>query len=239
MKTNCNISDLTLHNKTIDAYINMFKQDRKYWNNQLIYEGLLLSNKINDSELDKTIKINLLDGAHERFKQYIEPILVDIPGMSFLMGSNANCEYLYCGEEPQHRVMLSNYKISSIPITEELYSKFSMNSYDQKYAHLPITNVTWYDAFVFCKWCDCELPTEAEWEFASGKNVESEWCCTIDKLKDYAWYSENSNGVIRDVATLKSNCFGIYDMLGNIWEWVFDDYDENYYSNSSYLNPGL
>jgi formylglycine-generating enzyme required for sulfatase activity len=78
------------------------------------------------------------------------------------------------------------------------------------------------------------LPTEAEWEYAARAGTKSAFA---GKLSDIAWYSENSEDETHPVGTKKPNAWGLYDMEGNVREWVSDTYGANYYSNSPQDDP--
>jgi formylglycine-generating enzyme required for sulfatase activity len=78
------------------------------------------------------------------------------------------------------------------------------------------------------------LPTEAEWEYAArGGSTEARY----GNLDDIAWYSQNSGNQTHEVAQKRANGFGLYDVLGNVWQWVNDWYDENYYQSSPSQDP--
>ncbi|QBQ41054.1 formylglycine-generating enzyme family protein [Sphingobacterium psychroaquaticum] len=101
----------------------------------------------------------------------------------------------------------------------------------------PALAMTHYNAIQFCKWLYVRtgvfyrLPTEAEWEYACRAGSTSEYYFGEDatKLNDYAWLSENSNGQTSVVGKKKPNAWGLYDMLGNVAEWTFDQYKEDFY----------
>ena len=121
---------------------------------------------------------------------------------------------------------------------------------------MPIVNVTWEGAQAYCGWAGGRLPTEAEWEYAAraGSTVPR-----YGDLDEIAWYAddsgrqhldspiinltlywkrlnENGNGM-HEVGQKRANGFGLFDMLGNVWEWVNDWYDQNYYQNSPSQDP--
>ena len=74
------------------------------------------------------------------------------------------------------------------------------------------------------------LPTEAEWEYACRAGTTTPYFFGADtsKLGDYAWYGANSGGKYAKVATKKPNAWGLYDMLGNAWQWTEDCYHDSY-----------
>jgi len=115
--------------------------------------------------------------------------------------------------------------------------------------NVPVTKVSWDDAQLFIKWLNqtkpaedrgvYRLPTEAEWEYAARAGSQKIYISadTAAQLKEYAWFNENSNSQPHSVGQKKPNQWGLYDMQGNVWEWVEDSYDANYYGRSPKNNP--
>ncbi|MBI3399193.1 MAG: formylglycine-generating enzyme family protein, partial [Deltaproteobacteria bacterium] len=81
------------------------------------------------------------------------------------------------------------------------------------------------------------LPTEAEWEYAARSGGKNEKYSGGNALDSVAWYNSNSGQKTHPVGTKAPNGLGIYDMSGNVWEWVQDWYGDNYYKNSPKDNP--
>jgi len=103
----------------------------------------------------------------------------------------------------------------------------------------PVEQVSWEDVQEFLRKLNerekgkpYRLPTEAEWEYAARAGATTAYCFGDDteRLREYAWYDKNSGGTTHPVGQLKPNAWGLYDMHGNVWEWVQDWFAASYYS---------
>ncbi len=110
----------------------------------------------------------------------------------------------------------------------------------------PAVCISYNDANEFIKWFNNKsdgkyrLPTEAEWEYAARSGGKAEkWAGTNNEseVSDYAWYDKNSGGKTHPVGQKKPNGLGLYDMSGNVWEWVEDWYEVDYYDKTPKINP--
>ena len=109
-------------------------------------------------------------------------------------------------------------------------------------AQFPAVGVSWHNAKEYVAWLNANkqdkqgeysLPSEAQWEYAARAttaNVKTKWAHGDDEalLQNYAWYDKNSGGKTHQVGTLQPNDWGLYDMHGNVWEWVEDCYQGSY-----------
>ena len=169
-----------------------------------------------------------------------------IPAGTFLMGSkpipvdpfsNEQVRQPPEDEQPQHRVTLKSFALGKYDITQEAwYALMGVNPSSNKGRPLPVENVSWDDVQVFIQRLNAQtgksyrLPTEAEWEYAAraGSTTDYSFGDDVSQLGRYAWYTANSGGETHPVGEKQPNGFGLYDMHGNVWEWVQDCYISNY-----------
>ncbi len=158
--------------------------------------------------------------------------MVAIEGGTFQMGATTEQgENAYDDEKPIHNVTLNDYYIATTEVTQELWKEVMGNN-PSKYKgdKLPVENVSWNDCQEFISKLnlmtgqDFRLPTEAEWEYAArgGKKSKGYKYSGSNDLGKIAWYKDNSEGKTHEVATKQPNELGMYDMSGNVFEWVSD-----------------
>jgi formylglycine-generating enzyme required for sulfatase activity len=169
-----------------------------------------------------------------------------IPPGTFTMGCSPGDSECYLDEDPAHGVTIrTGFWIGQTVVTVGAYKRFTAGT-RQRMPHapnfnsgwtsdnMPIVSASWDDSEAYCQWAGGRLPTEAEWEYAArGGSTEARY----GPLDEVAWYSGNSGGGTHDVAQKRANAFGVYDTLGNVWEWVNDLYDAKYYHNSPSQDP--
>lgn len=172
--------------------------------------------------------------------------MLEVQGGTFSMGGTSeqgnDAEY---DETPVHQVTLSNFYICKYEVTQKLWEAVMGNNPSKidKGPNKPVTYVSWEDCQEFIKKLNSltgfnfRLPTEAEWEYAArgGKYSKGYKYSGSNRAKDVAWYKANSNGDVQDVGLKRPNELGLYDMSGNVSEWVYDWKDV--YSSEKQYNP--
>ena len=109
----------------------------------------------------------------------------------------------------------------------------------------PVMGTSWINAVTYCKWLSKKtgkkyrLPTEAEWEYACRAGTKTPYWFgdDPDDIEDHDWYEDNADEQTHEVASLKPNPFGLYDMHGNVREWCSDFYSATTYGESAKTNP--
>lgn len=201
----------------------------------------------------------------KELKMEKENDMVLVEGGTFQMGGNDYVAHDI--EKPVHTVTVSSFYMSKYPVTQAEYQAVMGNNPSHfKGDQRPVDSVSWYEAVEYCNkrsekegltpcytidgddgddvTCNWEangyrLPTEAEWEYAArgGKHNSPYKYSGSDNIDEVAWYRENSRSETHEVGKKKANVLGIHDMNGNVEEWCWDWFDEDYYSNSPENNP--
>ncbi len=162
-----------------------------------------------------------------------------IPAGKFSMGSPPGEEGRYDDEGPVHEVTIRKpFYLGIYPVTQQEWQAVMGENpsffIDDK---LPVEQVSWDDVQDFIMNLNekegsdkYRLPSEAEWEYAARAGTTTRYSFGDDEseLDEYGWYDENSNYEIHPVGQKKSNPWGLYDMHGNVWEWVQDEQHDDY-----------
>jgi sulfatase modifying factor 1 len=187
--------------------------------------------------------------------------MVQVPGGRFTMGQGGT----QADEKPAHSVSISGFWMGKTEVTQGLYQQVmgkNPSNFSSCGDSCPVETVSWLDAVTFAnKLSELEgleacytisgsnvswprgrsctgyrLPTEAEWEYAARAGQSTTYAGS-NELGDVAWYGDNSGSKTHPVAQKDDNAWGLYDMSGNVWEWVWDWYDSDYYQSSSSTDP--
>jgi formylglycine-generating enzyme required for sulfatase activity len=157
-----------------------------------------------------------------------------IPPGTFTMGCSTGDSECDSDEKLPHQVTITKgFWLGQSEVTQAAYQRVvEKNPSRFKGADLPVENVSWDEAQAYCQAVGGRLPTEAEWEDAARGGSGQSQHGDIDRS---AWYSGNSGGRTHEVAQKQANAFGLYDMLGNVWEWTADWYGD--YTPDSAVDP--
>jgi sulfatase modifying factor 1 len=171
--------------------------------------------------------------------------MVLIPAGEFQMGADRPAD-----NSPVHPVFVDSFYIDKYEVTNAQYQIFceankknlpwfwGIDRYrcGPNYLDHPVLGVPWGDAKAYAEWCGKRLPTEAEWEYAARGGLDSlmhPWGNDLDTTQANYWFSEGT----KPVGSYSPNNYGLFEMVGNIAEWVADYFDEDYYQVSPRDNP--
>jgi formylglycine-generating enzyme required for sulfatase activity len=182
--------------------------------------------------------------------------IIHLPGGRFVMGDKDEVD------AAPHEVVVRPFYMDKYLVTQEQYQRIMGDNPSRwKGERNPVEQVRWSDAVKFCNARSCleglqpcydldtwqcnfeasgyRLPTEAEWEYACRAGTQTPYFFGSDasKLGDYAWFDKNSGGHPQPTGQKKPNPWGLYDMIGNVWQWCNDFYSVDYYSQSPSENP--
>jgi len=187
-------------------------------------------------------------------KSYIDYQMVKIPGGEIELRDDRI--------KSKWKTEIRPFLLAQYPVTKGIYNTItnkSLNTFDGDLK--PVVNISWNDAISFCNLlsqkaglkecyslsydgesiiCNWEsdgyrLPTEAEWQYACKAGTTGYRYGELDKI---AWYNENSGDEIHEVGRKEPNAWSLYDMLGNVWEWCWDLYDEQVYGSYRIFRGG-
>jgi len=180
-----------------------------------------------------------------------------VPAGEFIMGSPKGEGY--ADEHPRHKVRLDEYWMGKTPVTNLQYQAFVKATGFTPPAHWkrtiiplgkeqhPVTYVSWQEVQAFCDWISqvsgkrIRLPTEAEWEKAArgtdGRTYPWGNQKPDHQLCNYWKFFSAGTTPVGQFSPQGDSPYGCVDMAGNVWEWSADWYDENYYANSSSIDP--
>jgi formylglycine-generating enzyme required for sulfatase activity len=168
-----------------------------------------------------------------------------IPAGTYLMGGD------FDEERPRHRVRLDAFWIDRYEATNEQYAEYLKAAGVQerpayweksdrfhsgeKFPRYPVVGISWFEAKAYCEWKRKRLPTEAEWEKAARGGYEGReypW----GNLPDRTLANYEGQGTLA-VGSFPPNGYGLFDMIGNVWEWVEDWFDSGFYAGSPEIDP--
>ncbi len=171
--------------------------------------------------------------------------MVRVEGGTFTMGATAEqASDAFSDELPTHKVTLSPFLIGKYEVSQTLWlAVMGENPNVNTGINLPVDNVTWNECQTFITKLNeltgknFRLLTEAEWEYAArgGNKSKGYKYSGSNNLGDVAWYIDNSNNTSHAMGTKAPNELGIYDMTGNVMEWVSDW--KGSYSSGAQTNP--
>jgi formylglycine-generating enzyme required for sulfatase activity len=201
------------------------------------------------------LRVGVAEGAEKFDKEWLlnlKPHSMkrkDIEGFLFIKGGCYQMGDTFgdgeSDEKPVHEVCVDDFYMEKYEVTQKEWVEVMGNnpSYFKGCDNCPVEQVSWNDVQEYIRELNQKtgkryrLPTEAEWEYAARSGGKREkWAGTsnVSELGSYAWYTGSKT---HPVGQKKPNGLGLYDMAGNVWEWVQDWYGDYYYGSSPKDNP--
>lgn len=165
-------------------------------------------------------------------------------------------------KQTEKKVVIKPFSMAKYPVTKQIYNLVTNITYENDpNSSKPKVDISWYEAVSFCNLFSqflgldeyyvlsapdsdvtynpdskgFRLPSDAEWQYASRADSKKYQYSDIDAI---AWYKNNSNNEIHNVGEKEPNHWGLYDMLGNVWEWCWDYYNQESYASYRVFRGG-
>jgi formylglycine-generating enzyme required for sulfatase activity len=190
------------------------------------------------------------DTLPQTYLNSIQMEFVRVPAGAFFMGAQGY-EEGSSKEKPRHKVRITKpFYLGKYEVTQKQWLAVMGTEHPSNFSSpsRPVDEVSWNGVQAFLQKLNeiekkgfYRLPTEAEWEYAARSGSDTSYCfgenSEENPLKHHAWYELNANKRSHPVGMLQPNAWGLYDMHGNVAEWVQDFYDKNYYAISPKEDP--
>ena len=161
--------------------------------------------------------------SHTKINQHDQLTYIWIPPGSYFTGCGPQDKECIGWERPRQKIVIKRGfldRSDRSPASRLLSTHHELKHQPlQERPQRPVEQVDWYSATNYCKRVGMRLPIEDEWEYAALGGVQFPRYGALDKI---AWYDGNSGNTTHDVAQKQPNAYGLFDMLGNVWEWVED-----------------
>jgi len=203
------------------------------------------------SPIETTVKGEKMPEAFMRGENWVEPItgmeFVWVPGGCFKMGSPPRVEGRDGDEGPVHEVCVPGIWIGLREVTQGQWRRIMLNNPARfrKGDYYPVERVAWDEVVTFIEKLSernskryfFRLPTEAEWEYACrGRGTRMRYSGGTDPGSG-GWYASNSSGSSQETGSKPLNPAGLFDLSGNVWEWVWDSYQPKAYEKHERDDP--